>query len=266
MKFLTLRSIVGNFSPRPHHSLLDNRLASGKTTRSFLAMASKAPLSVELTSLPNESLSTIFAYAMISSVPVDLTSCIHKGRKPWESPPREAGSYERWLGQLDRDQKQHQVDWILVNSISRRLRTIGKAAFFANKIFALGWRELNQMEEGNLIGMGTLSTSVAVSHITAVQALVPGKSISDLPRFTFLPKLRILQFQQFGAHLGIFETDRESTNRHDAKLMTMLKGLNCSTENTAEGEGIVRFRLDTGSADADQRLNELVRVIFGSYC
>ena len=153
----------------------------------------------------------------------------------------------------------------MVNSTSRRLRTIAKAAFFANKIFAFGWRELNQME-GNLFGMGTLNTSVVVSHITAVQALVPGKSISDLPRFTFLPKLRILQFQQFGADLGIFETDREFSNRDVAKLVNMLKGLNCSTEKTAEGEGMVRFKLDNGSADADRRLNELVRVIFGSYC
>lgn len=154
----------------------------------------------------------------------------------------------------------------MANSISRRLRTIGKAAFFANKIFAFGWRELSQMEEGNVVGMGTLNTSVAVSHITAVQALVPGKSISDLPRFTFLPKLRVLQFQQFGAHRGIFETDRESPNRRVTELIAMLKGLNCSTRKTAEGESMVRFQLDHGSEDANRRLEELVRVIFGSYC
>ena len=231
-----------------------------------MAMASHASSSVEFTSLPNENLSTIFAYAMISPVPVDLTDCIHRGREPWKGPPREAGSYEQWLDRLDRDQKQHQVDWIMANSISRRLRTIGKEAFFANKIFAFGWRELSQMEEGNLVGMGTLNTTVAVSHITAVQALVPGKSISDLPRFTFLPKLRVLQFQQFGAHLGIFETDRESPNRRVAKLIAMLKGLNCSTRKTAEGESMVRFQLDHGSEDANRRLEELVRVIFGSYC
>lgn len=222
-----------------------------KTTRALLAMASNASSSVDLTSLPNENLSTILVYAMIDPVPVDLPSCIHRGREPWESPPREAGSYEQWLGQLDRDQKQHQVDWIMANSISRRLRTIGKAAFFANKIFAFGWRELNQMEEGNLVGMDTSDTTVAVSHITAVQALVPGKCISDLPRFTFLPKLRILQFQQFGAHVGTFETDRESSNRHVAKLTTILKGLNCSTKNIAKGESMVHFILDEESADAN---------------
>ena len=229
-------------------------------------MASNASSSVEFASLPNENISTIFTYAMISPVPVDIPSCIHQGRKHWENPPREAGSWEQWLDQLDRDQKQHQIDWIMANSISRRLRTIGKAAFFANKTFALGWREISQMEDGNLVGMGTLNTSIAVSHINAVQALVPGKSISDLPRFTFLPKLRILQFQQFGAHSGIFETDRESPNRRVAKLITMLKDLNCSTKNTAEGESMVQFQLDNGSADANQRLNELVRMIFGNYC
>ena len=229
-------------------------------------MASNASSSVEFASLPNENLSTIFDYAMISPVPVDIPSCIHKGRKPWESPPQDAGSYERWLDQLDRDQKQHQIDWIMANSISRRLRTVGKAAFFANKTFVLGWREISQMEDGNLVGMGTLNTIIAVSHINSVQALVPGKSISDLPRFTFLPKLRILQFQQSSAHSGIFETDRECPNRRAAKLITMLKGLNCSTKNTAEGESMVQFQLDHGSADANQRLNELVCMIFGSYC
>ena len=222
-------------------------------------MASNPPSSVEFASLPNENLSTIFAYAMLNPVPVDLPSLR-------ESPPREAGSYEEWFHQLDRNQKQHQLDWIMANSLSRHLRAIAKEAFFANKLFALGWREISQMEEGNLVGMGTLNTSIAVSHINAVQALVPGKSISDLPRFTFLPKLRILRFQQFGAHSGIFETDRESPNRRVAQLITMLHGLNCSTERTAEGWSMVQFILDKGSADADQRLNELVRMIFGNYC
>lgn len=229
-------------------------------------MAHNASFLVGFTSLPNEHLSAIFAYAMISSVAVDLPSCIHKDRKPWEKLPRETTSCEQWLEQLDHDQKQHQIDWIMANSISRRFRTIGKAAFFVNKIFALGWREIDQMEEGNLVGMGTLNTSIAVSRITAVQALVPGKCISDLPRITILPKLRTLQFQQFGAHSGIFETDRESSSRSVVKLITILKDLKCSTKNIAEGESMVQFRSENGSADANQRLNELVRMIFGSYC
>ncbi|KAL8789565.1 MAG: hypothetical protein Q9195_006742 [Heterodermia aff. obscurata] len=229
-------------------------------------MASNLSSSLGLASLPNENLCTIFAYAMLSPGPVDLPSCIHRGSNTWESPPREPSSYEEWLNRLDRDQKQHQTDWIVANSISRRLRAIGKEAFFANKTFALGWREISQMEEGNLVGMGTLNTSIAVSHINAVQALVPGKSISGLPRFTFLPKLRYLQFQQSGIYAGIFETDRESSSGRGAKLITMLKGLNCTTKNVAEGESMVQFELENGSTDATQRLNELVRMIFGNYC
>ena len=228
-------------------------------------MAHNASPSTELMCLPNENLSTILAYAMVTTEPVDLPSCIHKGRNHWEKPPRDAGLYEKWLDQLDDSQKRHQVDWIMVNSTSRRFRNVGKEAFFTNKIFALGCREIGQMEKGNLVGLGTLNTGIAVSRITAVQALVPGKGISVLPRFTLFPRLRTLQFQQFGVHISIFECQAGNQSRRKAGLMNILKDLKCSIQRVAYAECTVQFRLE-GSADANHKLSELVRLIFGSYC
>ena len=274
--FLNSRSIVANIlhvysSPdaRLLIQLLDPDLACGLTDS--LASRQDHPCSVgnefrcilgsSFNLLPNDDSIIVFAYAMINPVAVDLASCIHRSREPQERPSREARLYEKWLGQLDRDQKQHQVDWMMANNINRRFRTICVAAFFANLIFAFRWRELKQMEEGNLNGMSALNTTVAVSHISSLQALVPRKCMIHRDS----PSYRSSEFRNSSDSSLMLALLRQTENP-PTDLLPSWSAPNCNTKNMAKGESVVQFLLAEESANANRRLSELVRNVFKSYC
>lgn len=181
-------------------------------------------------SLPNELISIILDFVLASDVPVHLEHFMSLGQqyKAYKATEHDAGNSvstriktakDRWEGatqtpcstaldsswhslsnfhhldwflqQMDPSQTQHFLDWVIVNSTCRRLRTIGKESFFSTKTFVFTNRLFAAFCEGNAKNLSCADQTSALEYITKV--IVHMKPVSVASQFLCLPK-----YQRFG--------------------------------------------------------------------
>ena len=223
-------------------------------------MASNTVVHLGLADLPTEIINSIFTYAMTDSTAVDINSLISKSRE-CRMNSKTSGPVN-WIDQLAPDQKQHQTDWMMANSISQRCRSIGKVLFFTCKTFFLG-NIIRDFRNGNVLGLGTANTLVALSNITHVQADVLRGAIALLHEYAIFPKLKVLRFVQ---DLYLFDQTDE-WNKDDERLLELLKWFNSRIEVVGEkGHGMVEFRVEKGGEEVRRRLRDLGGMLFGNFC
>ena len=223
-------------------------------------MASNTGVHLGLADLPTEIITSIFTYAMTDSTAVDINALISKSRE-YRMNSKTPGPIN-WIDQLAPDQKQHQTDWMIANSISHRCRSIGKVLFFACKAFFLG-SIIRDFRNGNVPGLGTANTLIALSNITRVQADVPRGAIALLYEYAIFPKLKVLRFVQ---DLYLFDQTDE-WNKNDERLLELLKWFNSRTEFVGERRhGMVELTVEKGGEEVRRRLRDLGGMIFGNYC
>ena len=245
---------------------------------------------VGLAYLPNEILTSIFSHMMRSSIPVDLEDLIDKARGQPGHTSRGKPSCEHmkefshprscscehcyrpplpWVDELDQDQKEHQMDWIMVNSISHQFRAAGKIPFFATKTFGIGWSMTSAMKDGYVRGLGTLNTKMAVSRISSVQALLRSKSICMLPTYTVFPRLKILKFETYEDLLP--DVNEMGSNWCGDRFTKALKHLNCKIDKPAKPNNnikwcTVEFTFDGQAVEMQQHIQEVANELFGCFC
>lgn len=179
--------------------------------------------------LPVEIQLQIFGYVMASDAPVDLQEFVELGRELQSS--REARSesdaeaesivvevpglttktrqssakwaiwypHYEFFTELHPAQREHYLDWLLINSTCRRLRDLGKVAFFSEKCFILRPRFLNLFSQGiakNVSGADRTTALEQIRHVIAPLAFDrSARDFRNLPRYHVLQRMKLLTIQ-----------------------------------------------------------------------
>ena len=65
-------------------------------------------------------------------------------------------------------QQPHLLDWRIAGSVCRRLRELGKEAFFSNKVFAMSIKTMKGLQDQSLTGLSTLDQQLASKLINSI--------------------------------------------------------------------------------------------------
>lgn len=181
--------------------------------------SSDLPLS--LTILPVEIQLKIFGYVMASDAPVDLEEFVMLGRELQGL--REARSksdveaesvmlvgqmlstqrsqsptawalwkpHHMFFEELHLSQKEHYLDWLLINSTCRRFRELGKVAFFSEKSFILTPLFLKSLTYKVARNLSIADSTTALAQIRHV--IAPLRFEYNARDFTYLPTYHALQ-------------------------------------------------------------------------
>ncbi|MCJ1465712.1 hypothetical protein MMC07_004331 [Pseudocyphellaria aurata] len=135
-----------------------------------------------------------------------------------------------FLAELDKlasGQKQHFLDFILVNSTCHALRAAGKRAFFSGKIFVISPQFLRELCKATpRISAENLAMAMAcIRHVIAPIRNVdsPGGFIT-LPRYHMLQSLRLLHVR-IGGHEMVVDSSVNLPTLRRHPLPTELSGL-----------------------------------------
>ena len=148
--------------------------------------------------LPNELLREIIRYAMVRDTPFDLDSCLRtataveasaksKSNKTTRNKTGGENPFLRWrLHALDSEtQRQHLQDWHIASSVCRCIRSMGKEAFFSNKVFAMDLALAKKLQARTLSRLTTEDQQTASRHINSIILIVdnpPLCTFIGLPR------------------------------------------------------------------------------------
>lgn len=130
--------------------------------------------------VPHEIISRILAYTMASTSPLHLQHFLDLGQKTHNHDPTYDNydvdyhfrshllSRDWWFAQLDPSQKDHFLDWLLINGTCQRFSSLGKALFFSEKTFIISPALLRNLEEKKVRNLTVAATNRASSLITSV--------------------------------------------------------------------------------------------------
>lgn len=153
-----------------------------------------------LMTLPAEIQLKILGYVMASEAPVDLQEFVELGRElqnlretSWESDGEAepvvleerilsikagqssvasalCGPCNNFLTELHPSQKEHYLDWLLINSTCRRFRELGKVAFFSEKCFIIKPSFLTVLSQALARNLSAADADTALTQIRHVIA------------------------------------------------------------------------------------------------
>lgn len=167
-------------------------------------------MTTNISSVPNEILAKILGFAVASDIPIHLQHFIDLDRTAHPKEPAYDdgdGGYHTvpyvmpqdwWLSQLAASQKDHFLDWILINGTCQRFRLIGKSAFFREKVFMLEEIFLRDLQAGKVKRLSAADTAMAFTCITHVVA--PFSLTGAASRY-----LGLVHYQRVLPHLRIFD-------------------------------------------------------------
>ncbi|MCJ1263544.1 hypothetical protein MMC22_003414, partial [Lobaria immixta] len=161
---------------------------------------SDAPLS-DISRLPNEILSIILSYTMITDGPVDLEYIMQMGRRLQDirngtdtenAEPSSLVGPERWiLNSLVPWRREHLLDWFLINSTCCSSRACGRKAFFSEKIFELrpSFMKTLYRKTARISDEDRATALACISHVIAPVLSGAEAEIILLPRYHALQQL-----------------------------------------------------------------------------
>ena len=119
----------------PLFSAIDTTPASSSVDERFQSST------CSMLTLPNETLFRILEYTMASEVPFHLEKFVQFDRASRiRGPPCDQWSFPDLVGELHRtcnSQKEHYVDWVIVNSVGHRIRACGVPVFFSQRLIII---------------------------------------------------------------------------------------------------------------------------------
>lgn len=156
-----------------------------------------------LSVFPNEVLTEILAHMVASEIPLYLQDFIDMGKWHQTLTTQAARSYpgarDWFLTQLTSSQREHYLDWLVVNGTSRRFRACGKLAFFSEKILIIPPSLLKALQDGSCKNVSAPDKAAIFSHARHIIASLPGKSIGShfmkLPNYNAFTRMRVLSIQ-----------------------------------------------------------------------
>lgn len=156
-----------------------------------------------LSDLPNEVLTKILARTVASKVPFHLDGFIQLGKVYQKLPSQmtKGLSLAVFLRALPSSQKEHYLDWLLVNGTgtSRRVRACGKLAFFSEKIFMISPRLLKTLQDGSCRNVSAPDKAAVLSHVQHVVAPLPTADLacrfSRLSPYNAFTRIRVLSIE-----------------------------------------------------------------------
>ncbi|CAD6585444.1 MAG: hypothetical protein ASARMPRED_002164 [Alectoria sarmentosa] len=162
-----------------------------------------------LSVFPNEILTEILAHMVASETPLYLQDFIDTGKWHQNLNTQVARSYpgahDWFLTHLTSSQKEHYLDWLVVNGTSRRFRACGKLAFFSEKILIIPPSLLKALQGGSCRNVSAPDKAAIFSHARQIIASLPGRSIGShfmkLPDYNAFTRMRVLSIQTHGTAL-----------------------------------------------------------------
>lgn len=162
----------------------------------------KAPSS-PISLIPNEILSMILLHVMRNDMPVRLKEFLRVGRnlqrvrngvgleESISEPSAFACSEVFFLEQLGAGQREHFLDWLLINSTCRRFRACGKKAFFSGKTFLIEPSFMKNL--GGETAKGINAENLATAQACIRHVIAPARNIASPSDFVLLPRYHALQ-------------------------------------------------------------------------
>ncbi|CAF9916670.1 MAG: hypothetical protein ALECFALPRED_010815 [Alectoria fallacina] len=162
-----------------------------------------------LSVFPDEVLTEILAHMVASEIPLYLQDFTELGEWHREPNTQAAWSYpgsRNWfLTMLTSSQKEHYLDWLVVNGTSRRFRACGKWAFWSQKILIIPPSLLKALEDGSCKNVSAPDKAAIFSRARHIIASLPGQSIGShfmkLPDYNAFTRTRVLSIQPHGTAL-----------------------------------------------------------------
>ncbi|KAL8753939.1 MAG: hypothetical protein Q9199_004698 [Rusavskia elegans] len=151
-----------------------------------------------LLSLPDEILSMIMAFTMASEEPVKLRLFLDLNRDfndqqdcHKRSPPGFRFSSPSRLDLLPLDQKEHYLDWLVVNGTCNRIRRVGKSAFFREKSFMIHESLFHALRANKVTNMTASDLALAKTCIRHVVSQISWRIIAKSALFDHLQSISV---------------------------------------------------------------------------
>lgn len=156
-----------------------------------------------LSVLPNELLIEILAHTLASKVPFHLQEFIELGKinqtRPFKEKSRRYGPRDWFFCSLPSSQREHYLDWLAVNGISRRFRLCGKLTFFSEKVFIIAPPLSKALQDGRCKNISAADKAAIFSRVRHVIAPLPAIGMASyftrLSNYNAFTCIRILSIQ-----------------------------------------------------------------------
>ena len=126
--------------------------------------------------VPDEILQNILEYAMIEDEPFCVEMCFREAELIERKKKMDPWHYAKQLGRrsdpfkcnLPSDQLRHLLDWRAVVGTCRRIRRMGKPAFFSQKVFAMGPGLASQLQNLQVSRLSAQDQQIAVKYMSSI--------------------------------------------------------------------------------------------------
>ncbi len=154
---------------------------------------------------------------------------------------------EKWWSKMTIDMsshihQDHLRDWRIAGSVCKRIRRLGKEAFFSSKIIPMDIPLATKLQGHGLSRLSLEDQQTAIKYINSIvliDYLTAASPWIKLPRcIAGFPKLRCLDFRFGDAMLGSPVKERVQAPSHFHKVLT---DIGVPTENLARGIMIVSY-------------------------